>query len=156
VWDLVEWLERCASIPQITSSNPNSGSELTFRSDLLLTARGGCTWALIEFACLPCYPGNTLCSQRLEPGWVGATRIPKFIFFFLNLSLTVRVWTRHTCWHPTVHQHHPTHPNPDISMPLPHCDRVTLMCLLVCISWVSLCASVFVPYWDVAQCLSRL
>jgi hypothetical protein len=42
-------------------------SELTFRSYLLLTARGGSTRALIEFACLPCYPGNTLCSQRLEP-----------------------------------------------------------------------------------------
>jgi hypothetical protein len=42
-WDLVEWLERCASILMITSSNPSSGSELTFRSDLLLTARGGST-----------------------------------------------------------------------------------------------------------------
>jgi hypothetical protein len=39
-WDLVEWLERCASIPMITSSNPSGGSELTFRSDLLLIARG--------------------------------------------------------------------------------------------------------------------
>jgi hypothetical protein len=42
-WDLIEWLERCASIPMITSSNPSSGSQFTFRSDLLLTARGGCT-----------------------------------------------------------------------------------------------------------------
>jgi hypothetical protein len=40
-WDLVEWLERCASIPMITSANPSSGSEFTFRSVLLLTARGG-------------------------------------------------------------------------------------------------------------------
>jgi hypothetical protein len=39
-WDLVEWLERCASIPMITSSNLSGGSEFTFRSDLLLTARG--------------------------------------------------------------------------------------------------------------------
>jgi hypothetical protein len=36
-----EWLERCASISKITGSNPSGGSELTFRSDLLLTARGG-------------------------------------------------------------------------------------------------------------------
>jgi hypothetical protein len=42
-WDLVEWLERCASIPMITSSNTSGGSEFTFRSDLLLTARGGST-----------------------------------------------------------------------------------------------------------------
>jgi hypothetical protein len=40
-WDLVEWLERCASIPKITGSNPSGGIEFTFRSDLLLTARGG-------------------------------------------------------------------------------------------------------------------
>jgi hypothetical protein len=43
ILDLVEWLERCASIPMITSSNPSGGSEFTFRSDLLLTARGGRT-----------------------------------------------------------------------------------------------------------------
>jgi hypothetical protein len=42
-WDMVEWLERCASIPMIKSSNPSGGSKLTFRSDLLLTARGGST-----------------------------------------------------------------------------------------------------------------
>jgi hypothetical protein len=42
-WDLAEWSERCASIPQITGSNPSGGSELHFRSDLLLTARGGST-----------------------------------------------------------------------------------------------------------------
>jgi hypothetical protein len=55
-WDLAEWSERCASIPKITGSIPSGGSELTFRSDLLLTARGTSTWALIEFACLLCYP----------------------------------------------------------------------------------------------------
>jgi hypothetical protein len=42
-WDLAEWLERCASILKIMSSNTSDGSELTFRSDLLLTARGGST-----------------------------------------------------------------------------------------------------------------
>jgi hypothetical protein len=42
-WDLAEWSERCASIPKITGSNRSGGSELTFRSDLLLTDRGGCT-----------------------------------------------------------------------------------------------------------------
>jgi hypothetical protein len=42
-WDLVKWLERCASIPMITSLNPTGGSEFTFRSDLLLSARGGST-----------------------------------------------------------------------------------------------------------------
>jgi hypothetical protein len=25
-WDLAEWLERCASIPKITGSNPSDGS----------------------------------------------------------------------------------------------------------------------------------
>jgi hypothetical protein len=67
MWDLAEWLERCASIPNITGLNPSGGSELTFRSDLLLTAWGGSTWALIEFACLLCYLVKILCSQRLEP-----------------------------------------------------------------------------------------
>jgi hypothetical protein len=42
-WDLAEWSERCSSIPKITGSHPSGGSELTFRSDLLLTARGGST-----------------------------------------------------------------------------------------------------------------
>jgi hypothetical protein len=32
--------KRCASIPKVTGSNPSGGSELTFRSDLLLTAIG--------------------------------------------------------------------------------------------------------------------
>jgi hypothetical protein len=85
---LVEWLERCASIPMITSLNPSGGSEFTFRSDLLLTARGGCTCALlVEFACLPCYPGNTLCSQRREPpgrAGIGAIQIPNFFYFYLQ------------------------------------------------------------------------
>jgi hypothetical protein len=44
VWGgTAEWSERCASIPKITGSNPSGGSELTFCSDLLLTARGGRT-----------------------------------------------------------------------------------------------------------------
>jgi hypothetical protein len=42
-WDLVKWLERCASIPMITSSNPRGGNEFSFCPDLLLTARGGST-----------------------------------------------------------------------------------------------------------------
>jgi hypothetical protein len=70
--------ERCASTPKIAGSNPSSGCELTFRSDLLLTARGGSTRALIECACMLCYPGNTLCFQRLGPP--GRTRNPEFIF----------------------------------------------------------------------------
>jgi hypothetical protein len=37
---LAEWSERCASTPKITGSNPSGGSVFTFRSDLLLTARG--------------------------------------------------------------------------------------------------------------------
>jgi hypothetical protein len=79
---MAERSEWCASIPKIAGSNPSGSSELTFRSDLLLTARGGSTRALIEFACLPCYPGNTLCSERLErPGraGVGAIQIPKLL-----------------------------------------------------------------------------
>jgi hypothetical protein len=43
VKDLAEWSERCVSIPKITGSNPSGGSELTFHSDLLLTARGDST-----------------------------------------------------------------------------------------------------------------
>jgi hypothetical protein len=42
-WDLAKWSERCVSISKITGSNPSGGSKLTFRSDLLLTARGGST-----------------------------------------------------------------------------------------------------------------
>jgi hypothetical protein len=92
-WGLVEWLERCASVPMITSSNPSGGSEFIFRSDLLLTARGGCTRALlVEFACLPCYPGKTLWSQRLEPpgrAGIGAIQIPKCIFIFLFIDIAL-------------------------------------------------------------------
>jgi hypothetical protein len=72
-WDLAEWLDRCASIPKITGSNSSGGSELTFRSDLLLTARGIPSSArvvrersLILHVCRV-NPGNTLCNQRLEP-----------------------------------------------------------------------------------------
>jgi hypothetical protein len=56
-WDLVEWLERCASIPMITSSNPSRGSEFSFHSDLLLTARGGCTCALLVECLSAVLPG---------------------------------------------------------------------------------------------------
>jgi hypothetical protein len=38
--DLAEWSERCTSVPKVANSSPSSGSELTFLSDLLLTARG--------------------------------------------------------------------------------------------------------------------
>jgi hypothetical protein len=41
VWHLAEWSERCVSILKITGSKPSGDSELTFHSDLLLTARGG-------------------------------------------------------------------------------------------------------------------
>jgi hypothetical protein len=71
----------CASIPKITGLNPSGGSP-----DLLVTARGSSTWALIEFACLLCYPANTLCSQRLKRRLVGAIQIPKFnvcFYFYL-------------------------------------------------------------------------
>jgi hypothetical protein len=42
-WDLAERSERCNGIPKIAGSNPSGGSELTFRSDLLLTVRGSST-----------------------------------------------------------------------------------------------------------------
>jgi hypothetical protein len=61
---MADWSERCASIPEIAGSNPSGGSKLTLPSDLLLVARGSSAGAFIEFACLLCYPGNTLCSQR--------------------------------------------------------------------------------------------
>jgi hypothetical protein len=56
------WLERCAGVPKFAGSNLSSGSESSFRSDLLLTARGSSTWAPVVAACLLCYPGNTLLS----------------------------------------------------------------------------------------------
>jgi hypothetical protein len=72
-WDLAEWLDRCASYPKITGSNSSGGSELTFRSDLLLTARGKPSSARVvreRSSSLPvCHvnAGNTLCNQRIEP-----------------------------------------------------------------------------------------
>jgi hypothetical protein len=42
-WGGVKWLERCASISKITDSNPSGGRKITFRSHLLLTARGSNT-----------------------------------------------------------------------------------------------------------------
>jgi hypothetical protein len=42
-WDLAEWSVRCASVPKVAGSNPSGGSESTFHSDLLLTARGSST-----------------------------------------------------------------------------------------------------------------
>jgi hypothetical protein len=90
---LVEWSERCASIPKIAGSNPSGVSELTFRSELLLTAIGGSTRALIDFTCLPCYQGNTLCSQRLEPpGRAGNMRRygnPQIYFVYFILTFWV-------------------------------------------------------------------
>jgi hypothetical protein len=68
--DLVKWSERCASIPVITGSNVRRWQWIYFPFYL------GYCWlpcmyvAVHErslFACLLCYPGNTLCSQRLEP-----------------------------------------------------------------------------------------
>jgi hypothetical protein len=65
-WDLAEWSERCACMPKIAGSNPISGNESTFCSDLLLTARCKSSWAPVVVTCLLCYPGITLCSQRQE------------------------------------------------------------------------------------------
>jgi hypothetical protein len=74
-WNLAERSERCASVPKVADSNPSGGSESTFRSDLLLTAKGtSSTRAPIVIACLLCYPSNTLCFQRLEP--LGRAAIP--------------------------------------------------------------------------------
>jgi hypothetical protein len=66
-WHLVKRSERFTSMPKVAGLNPSGGSDFAFRSDLLLTVRGSSTWALIMDACLLCYPGNTLYSQRLEP-----------------------------------------------------------------------------------------
>jgi hypothetical protein len=66
-WDLIERSEWCANMQKVAGSNPSCGSKSIFRSDLLLTARGSSTRALIVVACLLCYPGNTLCSQCIEP-----------------------------------------------------------------------------------------
>jgi hypothetical protein len=72
------------SIPKIIGSNPSGGSEVTFRSDLLMTARGSSMRALIEFVCLLCYPGKTLLSapRATQKGWVGVIQIPKYIYLF--------------------------------------------------------------------------
>jgi hypothetical protein len=79
-WDLAEWLERCASIPKITSSNPSGGRELTFCFDLLLTARGGSMWALIEICLSAVLTGQHTQSapRAARKGWLGAIQIPKF------------------------------------------------------------------------------
>jgi hypothetical protein len=63
-----------------------------------------CCWPLIEFACLLCYPDNTLCSQRLElPEGLGRhctnPQIYLFYFFFFIAQrnaqrLTSTVWAR--------------------------------------------------------------
>jgi hypothetical protein len=58
---LAEWPERCASIPKITQVQIPVVIALTFRSDVLLTATVSAHWVCLY------YPGNTLCSQRLEP-----------------------------------------------------------------------------------------
>jgi hypothetical protein len=44
--DLAEWSERCACVPKVAGSSPTGGSESTFRSDWLLTARGSSMWVL--------------------------------------------------------------------------------------------------------------
>jgi hypothetical protein len=87
VWNLAKWSERCASIPKFTGSNPSSGRKLTFHSDLLLTARGSSTWALIGFACLLCYlrvTHSALSAKSRRKSWVGAIQVPKFIFYLFN------------------------------------------------------------------------
>jgi hypothetical protein len=66
---------------------------VNFRSDLLFIARGGSTWALLdEFACLPCYPGNTLCSQRLEPPGRAGLALYKSpnVFIFSMVCITLQ------------------------------------------------------------------
>jgi hypothetical protein len=50
---------------KVAGLSPRGGSELTFRSDLLLTARGCSMKAPVLVAYLLNYPGNTLCSQHL-------------------------------------------------------------------------------------------
>jgi hypothetical protein len=60
-------VRECSSVLKVTGSNPSGGSESTFCSDLLLTAKGSSTWALFVVACLLCYLDNTLCCQHLEP-----------------------------------------------------------------------------------------
>jgi hypothetical protein len=68
-------------------------AEFTFHSDLLSTARGGSMWALlVEFACLLCYPGNTLCSERLEPpgkAGIDAIKIPKILYFLFSFKIRI-------------------------------------------------------------------
>jgi hypothetical protein len=39
-WDLAEWSERCTNMLKVAGWNPSDGSESTFPSDLLSTARG--------------------------------------------------------------------------------------------------------------------
>jgi hypothetical protein len=99
-WDLALKSERCASMPMVVGSNHSGGSESTLHSDLLLTARGSSTWALIVVACLLCYPRNTLCSQRLKRG---AIQIPKFNIvnhiFAIVRSRPCRVWGPKPDWH---------------------------------------------------------
>jgi hypothetical protein len=100
-----------ASIPKIIGSNPSGGNELTFRYGLLLIARGSSTWALIEFACRLCYPGNTLLwvHRAARKGWVGTIQIPQYIFFMSSWAIFMywdksSIWSVHILWalHPPV------------------------------------------------------
>jgi hypothetical protein len=60
---------------------------------LLLTARDGSTWALIEFACLPCYAGNTLCSQRLEALYKSPNLFFMYFLFYNGVGVLITVYT---------------------------------------------------------------
>jgi hypothetical protein len=61
------WLSGHACMWKVAGSSPSGGSESTFRSDLLLTARGGNTCTFIVIACL-----HTLLSVPTAAwkGWV--------------------------------------------------------------------------------------
>jgi hypothetical protein len=48
---------RHVCLPKVAGSSPSGGSESTFRSDLLLTAKGSSTRAPIVVCCPLCYPG---------------------------------------------------------------------------------------------------
>jgi hypothetical protein len=89
-WDLVAWLERCASIPMITSSNPSGGSELTSRSDLLFTARGGSRLRERSLSLPDCRVTRVTHTEGLGRRYTN----PQIYVFYLRRMMAVRIpWT---------------------------------------------------------------
>jgi hypothetical protein len=85
-WDLAERSDRCGRVPKVAGSSPSGSlqSESTFRSDLLLTARGSSTWAPICCITRVTHSALSAYSRPEGLGW-GAIQIPTFLLFLCSL-----------------------------------------------------------------------